>query len=322
MSSEARFVGPVDRLLYLRTLPTLQGVSTRELAALAGHARERFHRRGQYLTRRGEPLREFFVLVSGEVSVSQDGEHRLRCVPGDNVGMVTALARAGEGMEARAEADSIVLEFDLETIFDVYEENFTILQTAIRNLAAYHLGLLRRTITGSVRAPWVGTPFKVPDRELDVVEKLVLLRRGNIFRNIGLEALVLMATSMQQERWPAGTRLWEIGQPGSFLLMILEGEVRCRLGDGGDTFTAGPGYPLGNIETLARADRWYVPEATTDLVTMRGNHEALFDVLEDDFDVAMDFMAAMAQGVMATIGRLAERGDEELSPVFVFRSDS
>ena len=64
------------------------------------------------------------------------------------------------------------------------------------------------------------------------------------------------------------------------------------------TFTGGPGYPLGNIEALAEHPRWYDAVALTDMVTLRGDHETLFDVLEDDFDVALDFLRAMAQGAI------------------------
>lgn len=319
--SEARFVGPVDRILYLRTLPTLQGLSMRELARFAGHARERFYRKGQRLHEAGRPIRQFFLLVSGRVAVHLDDKRLVNCLPGDNVGLVPALARAGERITAVAEEDALVLAFDLDVMFEIYEENFTILQKALRNLARYQMALLQRTVDGSTRAPWVGSPFKVPARELDVVEKLVLLRRGNIFKNIGLEALVLMATSMVQERWPVGSKLWEPGERADHLFVILDGEVECRIDGSPATFTAGPGYPLGNIETLAQSKRWYLPVIRRDLVTLRGNHEALFDVLEDDFDVAMEFMAEMARGTMASIERMADRGAEASPRAMAFRME-
>ncbi len=306
--NRARFVGPVDRILYLRTLPTLASLTMHDLARLAARTNEQFYRKGHVLSEAGQPIREFFMVVSGSASLRREGKLLQLCRPGDSVGLIPALARMGEQYEAVAEEDTVVLEFELDLLFEMYEENFSMLQRAIRNLAREQLGLLRQTVAGTTRAPWVGTPFKVPARELDVVEKLVLLRRGNIFRNIGLEALVLMATSMAQERWPAGMRLWEPGDPADHLLVILDGEVECQVDGGASTFTAGPGYPLGNIETLAGAERWYTPVIRRDLVTMRGNHEALFDVLEDDFDVATEFLAEMARGAMNSIQRLAERG--------------
>ena len=305
--NRARIVSPVDRILYLRTLPALTGLSMRDLARLAARTNEKFYRKGQVLSEAGKPIREYFVVVSGGVVLRTHGRPLIRCAPGENAGLIPALARMGEQIEAIAEEDTIALVFELDLILELFEENFAVLQRAIRSLAREQLGLLRKTVAGTVRAPWVGTPYKVPARELDVVEKLVLLRRGNIFRNIGLEAMVLMATSMVQERWPLGTQLWKPGDRADHLLMILDGEVECHIEGGAGSFVAGPGYPLGNIETLAGAERWYTPVLRRDLVTMRGNHEALFDVLEDDFDVAMEFLAEMARGAMASMQRLAER---------------
>lgn len=305
--NRARFVGPVDRILYLRTLPTLASLTMHDLARLAARTSEQFYRKGHVLSEAGQPIREFFMVVSGSASLRREGKVLLQCRPGETVGLIPALARMGEQYEAIAEEDTVVLEFELDLLFEMYEENFSMLQRAIRDLAREQIGFLRQTVDGTTRAPWVGTPYKVPARELDVVEKLVLLRRGNIFRNIGLEALVLMATSMAQERWPAGMRLWEPGQRADHLLMILDGEVECQIEGGAGIFTAGPGYPLGNIETLSGDDRWYTPVIRRDLVTLRGNHEALFDVLEDDFDVAMEFLAEMARGAMNSIQRIAER---------------
>lgn len=310
--SVARFVGPVDRILFLRTLPALAGLSMRDLARIASRTSEQSYRKGQVLSALGKPIREFFMIVSGSVTLRMDDLPILHCSAGESVGLIPALARVGEQVEAIADEDTLTLVFELDLMFEIFEENFAMMQRAIRNLAREQLGLLRRSVAGTVRAPWVGTPYKVPARELDVVEKLVLLRRGNIFRNIGLEALVLMATSMVQERWPAGTQLWSPGDPADHLLVILDGEAECHLEGNGGSFVAGPGYPLGNIETLAGAERWYTPSISRELVTMRGNHEALFDVLEDDFDVAVEFLGEMARGAMASIQRLAARAEQPL----------
>ena len=311
--SDPRFVGPLDRLLYLRTLPQVEGMSTRELAVIARRAEEIELRRGDVLMPAGEPVTRFYVIVSGKVSIFVDGVETVSCRDGDNVGTIPALARTAPRYEARAVTDAVVLAFWLDAMVAAMEENFRLYQNMIRNIASYHLEIMPHIVAGSRRAPWTGEAVTLPDRPLDAVERLVLLRRGNIFRNLGLEALMLMATSMQQERWPRGTTLWKPGDPGDHLLVLLEGEVECRLPDGG-TFEAGRGYPLGNIETLARRRRWYTPVATTDLVTLRGNHEALYDVLEDDFDVAMDFVAAVAEGAMHALERFAVRGGPVLEP--------
>lgn len=303
--SDPQFVGPLDRLLYMRTLPQLAGLETREMAVVARQASEVFLRKGDVILREGEPVEKLHVIVSGEVAVLSQGREVMRCRPGDNVGIIPALARMEPRFEARATTETVALTLDIHLMIAAMEENFHLFQNSLRLLASYHLSMMPSIIGGTRRAPWVGEGMHVPDRPLDVVERLVLLRRGNIFRNLGLEALVLMATAMEQERWKAGTELWSPGDPADFLLVILDGECVGHLANG-ETFEAGRGYPLGNLETLAQEKRWYTPVATTDMITLRGNHEALFDVLEDDFDVAMDFLASVAEGAMNALERVSE----------------
>lgn len=310
MNREAHFVGPLDRLLYLKTLPTLQGSGTRELAVIARHAREEEFGQGEDLLAEDQSIERFHIVVSGRVRMSAAGQTLVSCGPGENVGLLHALAGADRTVRAMAEVDTLTLSFDIQVILDLFEENFAVLQHSIRTLADYQRGILEQTVGGSFRAPW-GEEGNVPDRNLDIVERLVLMRRGDIFQNIGLEALARMATSMQQERWTPAARLWSVGEPADHMLLILQGTVRCELADG-TVFRAGPGYPLGNLETLARTSRWYGVTCETPLTTLRGNHEALFDVIEDDFDVAIDFLAAMAKGTLRAITLLAERSDVTL----------
>lgn len=311
--SDPRFVGPIDRMLYLRTLPQVAGIPTRQVATMAGEAEEVVLRRGDRILREGERVDRFYVVVSGSVVLLSHGREIMHCRPGEDVGLVAALAEPDPHFEAYADEDTVALAIEIDVMIAAMEENFQFFQSSLRNLARFHLEIMKRIVGGTRRAPWTGAGLSLPDRPLDIVERLVLLRRGNIFRNLGLEALVVMATSMKEERWPAGTELWQPGAPADHLLVILDGEVDCRLPDG-QSFEAGRGYPLGNIETLGRATRWYTPTTRTELVTLRGDHEALFDVLEDDFDVAMDFLSSVAEGALAGLERLAELKGPDAMP--------
>jgi CRP-like cAMP-binding protein len=59
---------------------------------------------------------------------------------------------------------------------------------------------------------------------------------------------------------------------------------------------------------MGRHPRWYTATTESELMTLRGDHEALFDVLEDHFDVAMELIGAMSHGALNAIQQLAERG--------------
>ena len=73
MPRDARFVGPVERLLYLRSLPGFVSLGASELATIAYETRERFFKRGQRLFTEGEAARAVHFLVEGRVSVRSQG---------------------------------------------------------------------------------------------------------------------------------------------------------------------------------------------------------------------------------------------------------
>jgi CRP-like cAMP-binding protein len=310
--SSVQIVSPFDRILYLKALPSLGRLSNTQASRLAHDAEEVHFGSGEDLISSDELNTSFYVIASGAARMERDGEHRFTARAGDTIGLVDMLA-GGTGISARAETNVVALRFALPRILDMLEEDFELLQNTIRNLASVQQRLLAQIIPGTRRAPW-SRGLEVPrDRDLDVIERLTLIQQGSLFKNAGLETGVMMAMSMEQQIWPADRALWEIGDPSGSVLMIVEGEVDGYLDDG-QSFEAGLGYPLGNIEALAQKPRWYRPVPRTELVTLRADSETFFDVMEDDFDVAEVFIRAMSRGILDAMDALAANG-ESAGPV-------
>jgi CRP-like cAMP-binding protein len=78
----------------LKSVPLFAGCSKKELEALAVIADEIDLREGATLTREGQPGREFFVLIEGEVEVTQEGEEIARLRSGDWFGEIALLTKA------------------------------------------------------------------------------------------------------------------------------------------------------------------------------------------------------------------------------------
>ena len=97
----------------------------------------------------------------------------------------------------------------------------------------------------------------------------------------------------------------------------MNGEVRCRSAAGQD-FVAGPGFPLGALEAVAEAPRWYEAVAETRTLGLQGPVETLVDVFEDNFDLARHYLAGMAQGLIRILERRLALGADspplDLSP--------
>ena len=99
---------------------------------------------------------------------------------------------------------------------------------------------------------------------------------------------------MAQVRFEAGTTLWHEGEPAAHLVMVCDGSVRATV-PGGIEFTAGPRLP-------ARRARGARPEAAlvhavaaTPVVGLYGQTDVLFDLFEDNFDMAMDYLAVISR---------------------------
>lgn len=69
-------------------VPLFNGLSVKELAAIAGSAEERDAVAGDVLTEQGAAGDEFFIVDSGEVEIRQDGKELRRLGPGDYLGEI------------------------------------------------------------------------------------------------------------------------------------------------------------------------------------------------------------------------------------------
>lgn len=78
----------------LARAPLFRGLSRGELMGLAKVTEDMEVEKGKALTREGEIGSEFFVIVDGEVSVTQDGEEIRTLSPGDFFGEIALLEDA------------------------------------------------------------------------------------------------------------------------------------------------------------------------------------------------------------------------------------
>jgi CRP-like cAMP-binding protein len=297
MKAKLRFVGPLERTLYLRSLEQLRDLTPAELAVFAQKAQERFFRKGTKIFHMEEGIASLHLIVEGRVRV-RGGEHGDTTVgPGRALGLWSLLARSKEGFEAVAETDTISLEVDADSYSDILEDNFSILHHTMRTLAARTLAIRRSTPDGTYFAPAESLP-PPPERELDLIERLLYWTRGGAYQRSSMDALIELARNSKEVRFQPGTALWRTGEPSGFVYLILAGTVRCALDDGQRHFRCGPGYPLGNVESLSGEPRWFDAVVAEPVVLLHAETDAFLDVLEDHFQMARDFLAGFAAGLI------------------------
>jgi len=113
-----------------------------------------------------------------------------------------------------------------------------------------------------------------------------------------LDALADLAKEAQEVRLPAGTALWREGDAASDLWILVAGVVDCASDDDRQRFQLGPGDAMGTLGALAQMPRWYGAEVSTDLVALRISVEALLDVFEDHFEMALDLIEGLADVIL------------------------
>ena len=103
---------------------------------------------------------------------------------------------------------------------------------------------------------------------------------------------------MAEVSFPPGTRLWDEGESAGTVLLIVSGTIASTARRGEAVFTNGPGAPLGAVESMAERPRWYTATTETKVTALQGSVEGLIDVFEDNFEMAMDYLAVMARAQM------------------------
>ena len=298
-SVSLRFVGPLERALFLRTFPMINDVPPADLAGLAENAREHTFRAGDVLSRRGQRTREFHIVVEGAIEAS-GGEflEPTRIGPKEGTGFLTMLAGVEDGYDARALEDTITLSFDDDLFYEILEDHFSLAHLVIKRLAGRTLSFRRRIASGTYLAPEERI-YHVPGRPLDFVERVMMLMRpGSVFGDASLEAIARLARTTIEVSIPAGVTLWKTGDRSDEIYVILRGTVACTTQWGAARFRAGPGYPLGNLERFSGDPRWFTAVTETPLVALRGETEPLLDILEDHFDLTLGLITAMARRVI------------------------
>ncbi len=295
MPQSTLFVGPLDRVLYFRTVPAFERLSSTELAAIAQHAREEFYPAGSLMLKQGEPADAVFLLIDGLVSLAQHGKPAKLLGPGEAVGFLELLARTGDGFELRVERDTLALKLDWDAQLDVCEQHFGVLLEYIRYLSLRIIGEIEGASFGGDAPPSARERLE----RLHFVSRVLVLERCTVLPKGATDALAELARHVTRVDWAAGAQIWRSGDPAGHFYSIVSGLARCA-----PTSSArreayrGPSDILGMHETLADVPRWYDAVAAEDLTALRIEIEPFLDILEDHFDLAIEFTSLMARRVL------------------------
>jgi CRP-like cAMP-binding protein len=307
-----RRVDITERAIYLRSIPVAASLPPAVLHILAGCVREREFRKGEALMREGQPILALHLLTEGKLALTRGGRPIGKLEPPQSLGFLGILARSEGTYDAIAEVETRTLELHAETLYELAEDHFALLSATIRYAAERMYYEMQELPEEALSIAPQTIPLVIPDRPLDMVERIVFLRCIRIYSRSPLNSLAVLSQQLTEVRLPARTPLWSAGDPPKTALLVVSGDVQCATADG-RRFRYGPGTIMGGIEGIAGKPRWYGAVTETPVVGLLGDPDELIDLFEDNFAMAMDFVGMMASGLIGLMERKAALGQQPLA---------
>jgi CRP-like cAMP-binding protein len=295
----APFTVPLtERLLHLRAIPVAAMLKPEVLHMIARYLEPRTFARGDRLMEYGAPLESMHHLLEGKLTLLREGKEVGELAAPQTIGFLGIIGRANAAYDAIALEDTRTLELSVDALHELLEDHFSLFDATLRYLSerlVQELVELPQEALNIAAEP--GEP--IAGRAMDYVERIVFIRTIRAFSSFNVNALAMMTERMVEERHDAGVHLWSEGEPSKFIHTLVSGTLRARTWSG-KTFTYGRGAVVGGMECIARVPRWYSLESATPVVLLRGRQEVFLDLLEENFQMAMDFVSFMA-GFLQTL---------------------
>jgi len=289
-TAEEEAAAVVERALALRRLSGLEALDPELLTTLASRAELRRHRAGEALAAGHDARPALHLVLEGSVrALGAAGESRVGA--GGLVG-----DRPAPGGDVRASEDSLTLALPVEDLTELCEEHFGLLLVVMRAVARAALAKRR---AGPEPADRQADPA-APTDELDLGGRVAFLSDCPTFAGVRVHTLGQLAQDARPLLLRSGERLWSAGDTPGPIVVVTRGALRCRSEAG--EFGIGPRALAGLVEAVAAAPHGYDAEADGEVRGLRLEVAALFDAMEDDPELAVDVLAALARSSALALG--------------------
>lgn len=306
----------VEHELFLRSFFDLRPPE-RMVQQLVAGLRDVFFPAGGELYRQGDAAEDLFFLIRGEVSLEADGEEPWVFGPQSMLGVLDASVGRVHSRTAKVRRDVAALTMAFRDYVDVMEDHFDFTKSSLElNCRVMHersLGLAPDQVFEAAReAPPLVAPDAAPEA-LDLMERVMVLRRCQVFARTSVQALVNLAKHAFAERWQPGDVLFSAGDAAPHLRLVAAGRVDVARSDPQVAATFGPGELLLRQAALGVEVHAYTATAASEAITLRLSKEDLFDVAEDHFSLIGSLFAYLGRENERSRRLLAERAKRQPS---------
>jgi CRP-like cAMP-binding protein len=287
-------VSPLDRALFLKAQPYLEGLPSSSLAAMAQYAEESFFAREQALFTRGAPPSKIHFLVSGGVRTQYAVGRASDLYSPGGIGLVERLAQSEEPPAVWALEDTLALSLDAGTFMQIIEDEFVVYLSIAMNLARAAMDALHGW--GSKRPAEQGFPedrLQETFAILDLVHRLFRAREAPFFQGSNLTVLTELLRFQEPRVLQADEVLFLEGSAVESMALLLDGTF-VTSSCGGETLHPA-GSMIGGWEVLAHQLRHETARAVTPARIIEIDRALFTDVLEDHFEFAIDYLGKLSR---------------------------
>lgn len=305
MSPQSAVVGPMERAVLFASIETLGMLGLGASAILAKNSRVRTYRKGEVIYRAGEVPDRLGVIAEGQVASNLIGNRETLVGPGGLLGSLKMLALEAYTIDVRSVTSSIVVELSSDAFSDIVEDHVSIAFDFIQRISAAiasrvaqrgeHPVLPIESDDATLPSDWLPEPSTL-------VQRLLWMANRPPFQNASLDSLAGLIEKLTEERFSAEQVIWSRGDPSQKTAFIIYGKVELR-DEQGRVFPSGRGASLGAFEALAGVPRNFDLRALTPAVTLMIDREHLFEVMEDEPQLALNMLGGICQAFIRSLER-------------------
>jgi CRP-like cAMP-binding protein len=259
-------------------------------AQMAKLMKDVFVRAGDVLYRQGDTAEEYFFVVSGEVKLVAEGMPAWTFGPRSVIGNLDVISERPRSRTAIANTDAMLLRLRGEDWLDVLEDNFEITRVVVGNIGrTIHKLRAKLAPSGGFDEPTDTGRGALPDRPLNVVERILVLRDVAPISRAGIQTLVSLAEDAEEIRTTQGEILFDRGNGGEHICVVAHGQVELTCEEPAIQARFGAATVIGDFPAFHEGASC-VARSATDGALLRFRVDDFFDVMEEHFDLARSLL--------------------------------
>jgi CRP-like cAMP-binding protein len=263
---------------------------------------ERTVRAGATIYVEGDPPGTLHFMREGRVRMTREGGPTWTLQGRWVLGTYEGIADRPRVTTAVAETDLHLLSVPTSVWLDLLEDSFELTRSSILAAARTVAALEGRLASGPPSAEPVAPRVR---GALSLVEKIAFMLEVKMLRGAGVQVLVDLATTTEENTFEAGQVVLERGQERDRLVFVMDGEVRADRSAPDLTHTYGHGQLVCGAAAFGQWSSPWRAVASTPTRALSLPIDAWFDTMEEHFDLARSVLVALSARRQLVVEQLA-----------------